>query len=46
MLFEAFLVFWMLEILVLASVAVWYYYEPKQQEKKIWDPWGFWSGGK
>ena len=46
MLFEAFLVFWMLEILVLALVAVWYYYEPKQQEKKIWDPWGFWSGGK
>ena len=39
MLFEAFLVFYMLEVLVLVSVAVWYYYEPKVQEKKIWDPW-------
>ena len=43
MLFEAFLVFWMLEILVLASVAVWYYHEPAKQEKKIWDPWGIWK---
>lgn len=43
MLFEAFLVFWLLEVLVLVSVAVWYFYEPKQQEKKIWDPWGIWK---
>ena len=43
MLFEAFLVFWMLEVLVLTSVAVWYYYEPVQKEKKIWDPWGIWK---
>jgi len=43
MLFEAFLVFWMLEILVLVSVAVWYYYEPVEKEKKIWDPWGIWK---
>jgi cbb3-type cytochrome oxidase subunit 3 len=43
MLFEAFLVFWMLEILVLVSVAVWYYYEPAEKEKKIWDPWGIWK---
>jgi len=43
MLFESFLVFYMLEVLVLVSVAVWYYYEPKVKEKKIWDPWGFWK---
>ena len=43
MLFESFLVFYMLEVLVLVSVAVWYYYEPKVQEKKIWDPWGIWK---
>jgi len=43
LIFESFLIFYMLEILVLASVAVWYYYEPKQPEKKIWDPWGIWK---
>jgi len=43
MLFEAFLVFWMLEVLVLVSVAVWYYHEPKNVEKKIYNPWGFWD---
>lgn len=43
MLFETFLVFWMLEVLVLVSVAFWFYYEPKKQEKKIWDPWGIWK---
>jgi len=42
-LFESFLVFWMLEVLLLVSVAVWYYYEPKVQKKKIHDPWGFWK---
>lgn len=44
MLFEAFMVFYLLEVLVLISVAVWYFYEPKQQKKKIWNPWGdLWS---
>lgn len=43
MLFEAFLVFWMLEVLVLILVAVYYFYEPKQPEKKLHDPWGFWK---
>ena len=43
MLFEAFLIFYMLEILVLVSVAVWDYHEPKPKEKKIWDPWGVWK---
>jgi hypothetical protein len=43
MLFEAFLVFYMLEVLVLVSVAVWYHHEPKVQKKKIHDPWGFWK---
>jgi len=43
MLFEAFLVFYMLEVLLLILVAVWYYHEPKVQKKKIYDPWGFWK---
>jgi len=43
MLFEAFLVFYMLEVLLLVSVAIWYYHEPKVHEKKIHDPWGFWK---
>jgi len=42
MLFEAFLIFYLIECLVLVSVAVWYYREPKQIEKKVWDPWGIW----
>jgi len=46
MLFEAFMVFYLLEVLVLVSVAVWYFYQPKKQEKKIWDPWGIWKGVK
>lgn len=46
MLFESFLVFYLLEILVLVSVAVWYYYEPKKPIKKIHDPWGFWGEKK
>lgn len=44
--FEAFMVFYLLEVLVLTSVAVWYYKEPKSVEKKIHDPWGFWKGEK
>lgn len=43
MLFEAFLVFYLLEVLVLASVFVYYYYEPKKEKKKVYDPWGFWD---
>lgn len=43
MLFEAFMVFYLLECLVLIAVAVWYYYEPKPLEKRIHDPWGFWK---
>lgn len=44
--FEAFLVFYLLEILVLISVAVWYYYEPKKEKQKIYNPWGFWGEEK
>ena len=40
MMFEAFMVFYLLECLVLISVAVWYYREPKIKSKKIWNPWG------
>ncbi len=43
MLFEAFMVFYLLECHVLIGVAFWYYREPKKQEKKIWDPWGIWK---
>jgi hypothetical protein len=42
LLFESFLVFYLLECLILVSVAVWYYHEPKIKVKKIYDPWGFW----
>ena len=41
MMFEAFMVFYLLECLVLVSVAIWYYKEPKiKSKKKIWNPWG------
>jgi hypothetical protein len=40
MMFEAFMVFYLLECLVLVSVTVWYYHEPKHKPKKIWNPWG------
>jgi hypothetical protein len=40
MMFEAFMVFYLLECLVLISVAVWYYHVPKTTPKKIWNPWG------
>jgi len=46
MLFEAFLVFYLLECLVLVSVAMWYFYEPKKPEKKVYNPWGFWNEEK
>ena len=43
MLFEAFMVFYLLECLVLITVGFWFYCEPKKQEKKIYNPWGFWD---
>lgn len=43
LLFESFLVFYLLECLFLGCIAVWYYYTPKEQTKKIYDPWGFWK---
>jgi len=46
LLFEAFMIFYLLETLVLISVAVWYYHEPKTEQKKIHDPWGFWKEEK
>lgn len=46
MLFEAFLVFWLLEFLVILCVIAYYYYEPKPQTKKVYDPWGFWKNVK
>lgn len=54
-LFEAFVVFYALECLVLISTAVWYYSGtnhdsfsvPQQEEKKILqDPWGDWKEEK
>jgi len=42
-LFEAYMVFYTIECLVLISVAVWYCREPKVKTKKIWDPWGIWK---
>jgi hypothetical protein len=35
LLFESFMIFYLLEVLVLVSVGVWYYKEEKQQELKI-----------
>ncbi len=43
LLFEAFMVFYLIECAVLISVAYWYYREPRAIEKKIWDPWGVWK---
>lgn len=43
MLLEAFFVFYLLEILVLTIWFILYYREPKQKEKKIYNPWGFWD---
>ena len=34
-LFEAFLVFYLIEVFVLVSTFIWYYKEPKKQEVKI-----------
>ncbi len=43
LLFEAFMVFYLIECAVLISVAYWYYREPRAIEKKVWDPWGVWK---
>lgn len=43
-LFEAYMVFYTIECAVLVSVAMWYLREPKQETKKVWDPWGIWKG--
>lgn len=34
-LFESFMVFYLIESLVLISVFIWYYKEPKKQEAKV-----------
>lgn len=34
-LFESFLVFYLIEVFVLVSTFIWYYKEPKKQEVKI-----------
>jgi len=46
MILESFLVFYMLECLVLISAYVLYFKEPQKKEKKIYNPWGFWDEGK
>jgi hypothetical protein len=46
MLFESFLVFYLLECLVLMTAYMLYFKEPKKTEKKIYNPWGFWSEEK
>ena len=43
LLFESFMVFYLIELVVLSLVIFWYYKEPKKQEHKVWDPWGFWK---
>jgi hypothetical protein len=43
MLFESFLVFVMLECLVLITAYILYFKQPIQSEKKIYNPWGFWD---
>jgi len=43
--FEAFVVFYLLECMVLLAWYMLYVYErPTPQLKKIHDPWGFWKG--
>lgn len=38
LLFESFMVFYLLEVLVLVSVGVWYYKEEKEKQIKISQP--------
>jgi hypothetical protein len=37
------MVFYLLELIVLALAYYLYFKESKVQEKKIWDPWGVWK---
>ena len=46
MIFESFLVFYLLECLILITAYVLYYKEPKKVEKKMYNPWGFWNEEK
>jgi hypothetical protein len=39
-LFESFIVFYLIQILVIVYYIIYFYYEPKQPKKKIWDPLG------
>ena len=40
LLFESFMVFYLIEILMLIYFIIYFYYKPEKQEKKIWDPLG------
>lgn len=40
LLFESFLVFFMIEVLILTYIVIFYYHKPKEPEKKFWDPLG------
>ena len=42
-LFEAFMIFYLIEIFVITVILFWYYKEPKKTKKKIHDPWGIWK---
>jgi len=44
--FEAFIVFYLLECLVLITAYVLYFKQSKPIQKKIHDPWGFWNNIK
>ena len=46
MIFESFLVFYLLECLILITAYVLYYKEQKKVEKKMYNPWGFWNEEK
>lgn len=40
LLFESFIVYYLLQLLVVVMVYFYMVYEPKQKQKKIWDPLG------
>ena len=44
MLFESYLVFLTLEIVVLILAYLLYWHQPKSTVKQIYNPWGFWNG--
>lgn len=43
MLFEAFMVFYLLELVVLVIAYFLFFKEGIKEQKKIWDPWGIWK---